>query len=294
MNSRSARTTAAALVTVAALGLTACGADAGAAVDASSTPGLPELLKKAEESGSLKVGASVNAPIAYLDTSTGQLAGITADVMREYLDRKGLGDKVELDVEMMDFSSLIPALQSGRIDYIIDTMYVTPQRDEVVDFTDTLFYNPEALVVPKGNPGDLAELSQLCGKSAGSYEGSAYLTMITAASDACGSDPIDVKTYPKVDDVMNDIAAGRLDAGVIDATLTSYAISANPGMGIELVTDYAVADKASTAASNAVTPGNEDFLTDYDEQLAAMKSDGTFAEILEANGLTPADYFLQP
>ncbi|MEY9778321.1 substrate-binding periplasmic protein [Arthrobacter sp. MW3 TE3886] len=284
---------AASVFTAAALALTGCAAGTTSTTDDKKS-GLPQLLQNAVSSGTLTVGTSVNAPIAYLTSGSDQLSGVTADVMREYLKRSGVADKVSLKVETMDFSSLIPALQTKRIDYMIDTMYVTEARKKVVDFTDPIFYNPEGLVVPKGNPDKLASLADLCGKSAGSYDGSAFVGMLKAASEKCGSNPMALTTYPKVEDVINDISAGRLDGGLIDATVAAYGIHVNPSLTIELVSDYVPVDKSLTAAPNAVLPGNEDFVSDYNKHLEAMKADGTMAKILDDNGLSPADYFLKP
>jgi polar amino acid transport system substrate-binding protein len=273
----------------AVIALAGCAAESEPAASGSE---YPELIQKAVDAGELVVGTSVNAPIAYIDSETNEVAGIDADILREYLDRKGLTDSVPIRAETMDFSSLIPALQSERIDFMVDSMFVTDERKQVVSFTDTIFYNPEALIVPVGNPDDLSSLSDLCGRTAASYEGSAFLAQLQAASEACDSDPIDIKTYPKVEDVINDIAAGRLDAGLIDATVAAYGIDQNPDLGMELSEDYVPSDKTETAASNAVLPGNDDFIADFNEVLAEMKSDGTLAEILTANGLSPAEYFL--
>jgi polar amino acid transport system substrate-binding protein len=282
----------AAIVVITGVAATATGC-AGETASPISDSRYPALIEKAISAGELVVGTSVNAPIAYVDNATKKLAGIDADILREYIDRKGLTDKVAIRAETMDFSSLIPALQSNRIAFMVDSMFVTDERKKVVSFTDTIFYNPEALIVPTGNPDGMSSLSDLCGATAASYEGSAFLAQLEAANEDCGSDPIDIKTYPKVEDVINDIAAGRLDAGLIDATVAAYGVDQNPDLGIELSKDYTPADKTETAASNAVSPGNDDFIRDYNTVLAEMKSDGRLAEILTENGLSPAEYFLE-
>ena len=53
-----------------------------------------------------------------------------------------IGVKVEFHVVAMPFSSLIPALTSGRIDMIGDAMYATAARKKIIDFTEITFYNP--------------------------------------------------------------------------------------------------------------------------------------------------------
>ena len=47
-----------------------------------------------------------------------------------------------------------------------DAMYIRPERQKVMDFTDRVFFNPESLDVAKGNPLKLHELSDLCGHPA--------------------------------------------------------------------------------------------------------------------------------
>jgi len=47
----------------------------------------------------------------------------------------------------MDFSSLIPALQSGRIDFIMAGLNATEERLKNMDFSDVYYNNSLVLVV---------------------------------------------------------------------------------------------------------------------------------------------------
>jgi polar amino acid transport system substrate-binding protein len=249
------------------------------------------LLSKVKNGGTITVGTSSDAPLSYVDSSSGQLVGVLPDMINEFLQREGASGKVKLTPATMPFDSLIPSLQSGRIDLVGDAMYATDKRKKVIDFTDITFFNPEGLVVPKGNPNNLHTLSDLCGRTAGSYEGTTYIDLIKETSAKCGK-PITLKSYPKIEDVMADISAGRLDAGVIDASLSAYAVKQNPNLRMELVSDYQPPSKASDGCAFGVTKDNAGFVTEWNSVYAKMKADGTVAKILEKWGLTPADYFL--
>lgn len=154
-----------------------------------------DLLSKIKQSGVLVIGTSNDAPLSYIDASTKQAAGVLPDILREFLKRENI--KASIEVQAMPFASLIPAVRSNRIDLMGDAMYIRPARQQVMDFTDVVFYNPELLDVPKGNPLKLHSLADLCGHAAGSYEGTVYIDMLKKQSAACpAGKSIDVKQYP--------------------------------------------------------------------------------------------------
>jgi polar amino acid transport system substrate-binding protein len=259
----------------------------------SSASGGGTLLSTLKNGGTVTIGTSSDAPLSYVDSSSGQLVGVLPDMISEFVNREGASGKVKLQPATMPFDSLIPSLQSGRIDIVGDAMYATDARKKIIDFTNTTFYNPEGLVVPKGNPNNLHKLSDLCGHSAGSYQGTTYIDVINQTSAKCAK-PITLKSYPKIEDVMADISAGRLDAGVIDASLTAYAVKQNPNLGIELVSDYQPPSKSSDGCAFGVTKDNAGFINEWNKVYAQMTADGTVAKILQKWGLTPTDYFLTP
>jgi polar amino acid transport system substrate-binding protein len=252
-----------------------------------------DLLGKVRQSGVLLIGTSNDAPLSYIDPQTKAAAGVLPDVLREFFAREKIPAKI--DIVAMPFASLIPSVQSGRIDLMGDAMYIRPARQEVMDFTDVVFYNPEALDVPKGNPLKLHSLADLCGHSGGSYEGTVYIDMLKKASAACpAGKSIDVKQYPTIQNVFADLSAGRLDAGVVDATLSAYALKQNPSLSFELVGDYVPEEKKDTACAFAVIKGDASFVAAFNKQYAAMLADGTAAMLFAKWGLTPTDFFLKP
>jgi len=251
-----------------------------------------DLLARIKATKVLTIGTSNDAPLSYVSPSTHKALGALPDVLREFLRRQGIDARIE--VTAMPFSSLLPALQSGRIEMMGDAMYIRPARAKIVDFTHVVFYNPEALDVPRGNPKNLHSLAELCGHSAGTYEGTTYAELLKSASAACPAGKrIDIKLYPTIQNVFADLNAGRLDAAVVDASLSAYALKQNPSLGFELVADYKPQSKATSDCAFAVAKGNSDFLNAFNTTYAAMLKDGTAAKIFAKWGLTPTDFFLK-
>lgn len=251
------------------------------------------LLERVKAKGVLVIGTSNDAPLSFIDPKTHEAAGVLPDVLREFLKRQGSTARIE--VIAMPFASLIPSVQSGRIDLMGDAMYIRPERQKVMDFTEVVFFNPESLDVPKGNPLKLHTLSDLCGHVAATYEGTVYVEMLTKAASSCpAGKKIDVRQYPTIQNVFADLSAGRLDAAVVDGSLSAYALQQNPNLHFELVADYVPEEKAGTACAFAVSKGDAGFISAFNTDWAAIKSDGTAAKLFEKWGLTPIAFFLNP
>jgi polar amino acid transport system substrate-binding protein len=250
-----------------------------------------DLLTTVSKTHVLTIGTSNDAPLSYVDSKTKAALGALPDLLRAALTRMGV--KADIHIVAMPFSSLIPALNAGRIDMIGDGMYATAAREKIIDFTDTTFFNPESLDVAKGNPRKLHQLSDLCGHSAGTYEGTTYVDQLRGASKACpAGKPIDVHLYPTIQNVFADLSAGRLNAGVVDSSLSAYALKQNSALSFELVADYVPADKKGSGCAFGVAKGSDAFVVGFNKAYAAMLADGTAAQIFTKWGLTPTSFFL--
>jgi polar amino acid transport system substrate-binding protein len=245
---------------------------------------LQDIVSKKE----LVIGTSNDAPWSSVTTS-GDAEGIIPDMLNSFLKYKNITATVK--AVAMPFDSLIPSIQSGRIQLIGDAMYVKAERQKVIDFTDILFYNPEALVVKKGNPQNITKLTDLAGKAGGSYQGASYVDILKGIKGADGS-TVDVKVYPTVQDVIADVESGRLAGAVIDSSIAGYALKQNPNLNIEIVTSYVSPDKAIDCNALGIAKGDPEFLKEFNVWYAQAKSSGEIKQIFEKWGLSPSDYWL--
>src|ERR1700737_374920 len=94
----------------------------------------------------LKVGSTPpGVPFTFLDTKTNSIQGVMVDLITEIGKDAGF----QVQVEPMQFSTLIPSLTSNKIDIISAAMFATAARKEVIDFSDPVYTYGEGLLVPK-------------------------------------------------------------------------------------------------------------------------------------------------
>ena len=81
-------------------------------------------------------------PFEWVD-SNGNYVGLDMDLMRVIAIVEGY------EIELLDlgFDSLIPALQSGKIDIIAASMSSTSERAKIVDFSDAYWKNDQPIMV---------------------------------------------------------------------------------------------------------------------------------------------------
>ena len=70
-------------------------------------------------------------PYEYIEN--GEIVGIDAEFAKALCDKLGY----DLHIEDMEFDSIIAAVNSGKADFGMAGMTVTPERQEQIDFTDT-------------------------------------------------------------------------------------------------------------------------------------------------------------
>ncbi|BBK36566.1 amino acid ABC substrate-binding protein [Allostella sp. ATCC 35155] len=131
---------------------------AGAAT-AQTMPPLPEAIQKA---GVVKAGVKCDYPPDGFIDSSGKPVGVEVSLARQVAAYAfGSPDKTELTC--VTTANRIPTLVSGKVDLVIATIGVTPQRAEVVDFSDNYAWGGSDVLVLNDSP--LKGLDDLKGKT---------------------------------------------------------------------------------------------------------------------------------
>ena len=222
----------------------------------------------------IKVGSTATGvPFTFLDTKTNPIQGIMVDLIAAV--GKDAGFAVE--IEPMQFSALIPALTSNKIDVIAAAMFATDARRQVIDFTDTVYSYGEALVVPKADGKDYVSLKELEGKSAGAQVGTAFVEPLQKSGVFT-----EVKIYDTIPDILRDVNTGRIGAGFADYPIVAYNLAQGGFPDARLVKSY----KPSTVGSVAIGLRKGDpMLAKLNTSLAKLEADGTVKKILAKWGL---------
>ena len=128
-------------LTAAAVGV-ALVAGVAAAASAETT------LERIKREGVVTIGYTSEVPWMYLDPN-GKLTGIAIETARHLFKQIGVAELKGVDTE---WASLIPSLQTGRIDGITAGMAVLPKRCKIINFADPTQSMGTSLVVKAGNP----------------------------------------------------------------------------------------------------------------------------------------------
>ena len=128
-----------ALLIALAISISACNGTTPALSAKDSSSHLQTIIKK----GVLVLGTSGNMTPMTRSINEGKDAvGFDVDLAKTMADSMG----VELEVKVIAFEKLIPALQNGEIDVIVSNMTITPSRNTQVSFVGPYLTSGKCLV----------------------------------------------------------------------------------------------------------------------------------------------------
>lgn len=223
----------------------------------------------------LRVGSTpTGVPFTFLDTKTNTIQGIMVDLITAI----GADAGFTVQIEPMQFSALIPALTSDKIDVIAAAMYATPVRAQVIAFSSPVITYGEGLIVPAKDTRDYTALADLRGYTVGAQVGTAYVEPLQKSGLFA-----EVRVYETIPDIMRDVNAGRLQAGFADLPIVAYSLSQGSFPGVRLVKSYT----SNIAGSVGIGARKTDpaLLARIDASLGKLREDGTVQRILAKWGL---------
>ncbi|ANG98730.1 hypothetical protein A8A54_19170 [Brucella pseudogrignonensis] len=230
------------------------------AVLIATTPASADVIK----SGATATGV----PFNYLDPKTNTMSGFMLDIANEVAKRGSF----EFDLQTVDFSSLVPALQSNRIDIITSSFSITDARKQVVDFAIPIYSFHQGLLVAPGNPKNLVAYEDLKNAKIGTNIGNSAIT----AGRKYG---IQFEQYSSIQDAMRDLSLGRLDAAMVDMPIADWIMSSNPDMKLSWVEGFKPFETELYTFS--VRKGDQQLLDRINPILEEIKSDGTLANLIK-------------
>lgn len=251
--------TAFALALVMALGLLA---GCGSSNSDNNTPAGDDASDAAKTK--LVVATSPDFP-PFESLEGGEVVGIEVDILSKIAEKMGM----ELDIQQMDFDSVIPGVQAGKFDVGMSGITVTDKRKENVDFSSVYFMAAQAIVVADGS--SITGKADLEGKKVSVQTG-------TTAEEYCMANGYEVLAFTANNDAAAALTSGKVDAWVVD---NEVALAMAPELGLTVL------DEAMTSEpyAFALQKGN-DLLAPFNEALDALLSDGTIEQIFQQYGVT--------
>lgn len=249
-----------------ALFLAACSSD-----DKESTEsGEQNKLEQVQDAGKIVVGImGTYAPYNYLGED-GEYTGYDVEIASEVAERLD----VEAEFVAQEFSGLIPSLQQGKYDMLVSQVTITPERQEVLDFSNPYITNNVKVIVQEENT-DILSVKDFPGRKIGVGLGTNDETYLrTTLMPEVGD--FKINTYDDVITTLADLDAGRIDATINNEYALKPVVEKN-GYKIKSVGEPIKSDKAGIA----VAKGEKEFVEAINGALDEMKEDGTYAEIFE-------------
>jgi len=203
-------------------------------------------------------------PFESIDDTTAGFVGVDIDLANYIAEKLG----VKMEIQDMQFSALVPTLQSGRADIVISGISPTAERKESLDFTDSYFFPMNAIICLKD--AGLDTLEALKGKTIGVSMGTSYAKI---ASSVEGATVSEMDSTPLI---VQEILNGRCESGIFDATQAAVFVQQNAGLEMHTIQSAVTMEDSFAIALPKGSP--------YTEQINAilkdMMADGTFHTIL--------------
>ena len=202
-------------------------------------------------------------PFSYTDAD-GNLIGYEI----ELVDALCAQMKAECEVISQDWDGLIPGLNAQKFDAAIAGMSITPERKEVVDFSDPYFHSGIILIGKKGDDLTIDSLKGQPIASQRSTVASQYLQ--DEHSDA------DIKLYDTQDNAYLDLTSGRVRGMMSDKVTGIDWLKTEAGQNYEV--------KGNEISSNDDAMGiafrkGDPLVAKFNKALSELKANGTYDQI---------------
>lgn len=221
------------------------------------------VLRQVVKRGKLVVGMELKFwPFEYVDEK-GKPVGFDVDIAKTLAERLG----VELEIKDMEWTGLIPALTSGKIDLIISGITGTLERAKTITFSSPYFTTGLCILASVQKAPDLTD-------AAGLDKPGRTIAVKTGTT----ADIVATKRFPKA--TINryqdetacaaDVAAGRVDAFIYDQISIAKHQKQHPDATKALLTPFTYEPFCI-----AMQKGDFDLWQYVEMYITAIKADGT-------------------
>jgi ABC-type amino acid transport substrate-binding protein len=194
--------------------------------------------------------------------------GFDVDLWYEIGERTGR----EATLQNVPWEGLIPALQGEKCVAIISAMGITDEREEQMDFSVPYFKSLFGVVVRADS--DIQTLDDLNGKILGAQTGT--MAEAWAMDNEATLGVAEMVPYEETSDMLLDLQAGRIDAGINEAPSLSYSLTDKPDLRL---LDVRIGD--AFLYGIAFREDDDELREEVNTALREIIDDGTWAKFYE-------------
>ena len=235
-----------------------------------------DSLAKIQQKGTIVMGTSPDyAPYEFLVNKNGknQVVGMDVEVARKIA--KDLG--VKLVIKQMNFSSLLVALQSGKVDMVLAAMSPTNARRKSIDFSKTYYKSGQDILINKTDAKIYKDHKSFANKKVGVQNGSLQETL--AKTQMKSSTTLGLT---KVTDLILALKTHKV-AGVVAEGAVAQAYTSNDDKLVEIPGHFNLSsDTMGTAIGFA--KGSDSLVAAANKSLADIKQKKLIPQYLKTAG----------
>ncbi len=226
-----------------------------------------------ETENKIIVGTSADfPPFEYKDTN-GNIIGFDIDLIKKVLTDQGY----TVEVQDIGFDSLIPALQTGKIDVIAAAMTIDDERKQQVDFSIPYYDSNQTVLVKVGADVNITTIEDMKNYTIGAQTGTTGWDWVNDTLVATGKLSSDkFRSYDLYTDAVADLIIGpsRVGAIVIDSPVAkAFAKNGNVKIVLNITTNESY--------GFAVEKGNTELVNKINTGLTAVMATTYWAELVE-------------
>ena len=220
------------------------------------------------EKGKLIMSTNAEFPPYEMTTDDGGFAGIDIEIAQAIAKKLGL----ELVIDDMDFDGALMAVQQGKSDMVMAGVTVNPDRQKVMDFSNSYATGIQVVIVKEGSDVTMDNLGD---KLIGTQRGTTGYIYASDSPENGGYGEDHVVAYDSGITAVQALMNGQVDAVIIDNAPAQEFVKANPGLTI-LEGEWALEDYAIGFAK-----GNTELQEAVNKALAELIADGTVQKIID-------------
>lgn len=209
-----------------------------------------------------------NPPFEFKDTGTGGngVLGFDIDLINKVGEQ--LGRKIQI-VEV-DFSAIIPGIQSKRADMAISGFAATERRRQSVDFSDSYHSYNFAVVTNQGTT--VNSHKDLANMTIGTQLGSTHETKAQELASSLSG--VTVYSLNKLPELILDLKKGRADAVMTEEVVAQKIVATTPGL------QFTVLDDIGSESYFIVFPKGSPLIGEVNKALENLKSSGQIDQLV--------------
>lgn len=230
-----------------------------------------QMPQPARAAAAIRVGFSPEPyPPFWNQDAAGKWSGFEVDLLDALFARMGM----TYQLTPIAWDGIIPALQEKKIDVIFNSMGITPERAQQVDFTDKYYETAIVFIAAKDQKIEITK-EGLKGKIVGVQTATAQANWVQSRF----GDVVEVKLYEQQDQVNADLVAGRIDLDFADSiALLQGFLTTEQGKNYEQK-GAAIIDPSSGANIGAALRKGDPLKDEISAAIKAIRADGTYKKI---------------